>query len=73
MFNEEQLHQLSLKAYGDNQNAMEYMFQKGYEKGLKKGLKQGYQKTCVSRPYKLNKAFLMKERLSLPVTAFLFR
>ncbi len=40
MFTEEQLYQLSLKAYRDNQNAMDYMFQKGKEEGLKQAMKE---------------------------------
>lgn len=41
MFTEEQLYQLSLKAYRDNENAMEYMFQKGFEEGLKEARQEG--------------------------------
>ena len=43
MLTDEQLYQLSLKVYRDNQNAIEYMLRKGEEKGLKKGMKQGLQ------------------------------
>ena len=36
-------YQESLKVYRDNQNAMDYMLQKGKEEGLKKGMRQGLQ------------------------------
>lgn len=36
-------YQESLKVYRDNQNAMDYMLQKGEKEGLKKGIKQGLQ------------------------------
>ena len=36
-------YQESLKVYRDNQNAMDYMLQKGEKEGLKKGMKQGLQ------------------------------
>ncbi len=55
MLDEEQLHQLSLKAYRDNQNAMDYMLQKGEKEGLKKGMKQGLQQGAFKKAIEIAK------------------
>jgi len=47
MYSKEERYQLSLKAYRDNQNAMDYMLKKGLEKGMKQGVLQGAYRKAI--------------------------